>query len=152
MAFEAVHNTVFRVLAIGLQPAIIGVSETATCWNIMCKLYRLFLKLLFVLRREHSVIFISYGEILLYVRRASYTVFFFFVPVVDIHNAVRTGTISVTVRVFCCVDSTSIVPPSRYFCIVLPSVGDRGSTVVKVLCCKSEGRWFDPSWCQWVFH
>jgi len=23
--------------------------------------------------------------------------------------------------------------------------GDRGSTVVKVLCYKSEGRWFDPS-------
>ena len=30
--------------------------------------------------------------------------------------------------------------------------GDRGSTVVKVLCYKSEGRWFDPSWCQWIFH
>jgi len=27
--------------------------------------------------------------------------------------------------------------------------GDRGSTVVKVLCYKSEGRWFDPSWCHW---
>jgi len=24
-------------------------------------------------------------------------------------------------------------------------------TVVKVLCYKSEGRWFDPSWCQWIF-
>ena len=24
--------------------------------------------------------------------------------------------------------------------------GDRGSTLVKVLCYKSEGRWFDPSW------
>jgi len=32
------------------------------------------------------------------------------------------------------------------------SYGDRGSTVVKVLCCKSKGRWFDPSWCQWIFH
>jgi len=30
--------------------------------------------------------------------------------------------------------------------------GDRGSTVVKVLCYKSEGRWFGPSWCQWIFH
>ena len=30
--------------------------------------------------------------------------------------------------------------------------GDRGSTVVKVLCYKSEGRWFDPSLCQWIFH
>ena len=31
-------------------------------------------------------------------------------------------------------------------------VRDRGSTVAKVLCYKSEGRWFDPSWCQWIFH
>jgi len=30
--------------------------------------------------------------------------------------------------------------------------GDRGSTVIKVLCYKSEGRWFDSSWCQWIFH
>ena len=30
--------------------------------------------------------------------------------------------------------------------------GDRGSTVVKVLCYKSEGCWFDPSWCQCMFH
>ena len=29
--------------------------------------------------------------------------------------------------------------------------GDRGSTVRKVLCYKSEGRSFDPSWCQWIF-
>jgi len=29
--------------------------------------------------------------------------------------------------------------------------GDRGSTVVKVLCYKSEGRWIDRSWCQWIF-
>jgi len=27
-------------------------------------------------------------------------------------------------------------------------MGDRSSTVVKVLCYKSEGCWFDPSWCQ----
>jgi len=25
-------------------------------------------------------------------------------------------------------------------------IGDRGSTVVKVLCYKSEGHWFDPRW------
>jgi len=31
-------------------------------------------------------------------------------------------------------------------------LGDRGSRVVKVLCYKSESRWFDPSWCQWIFH
>ena len=28
--------------------------------------------------------------------------------------------------------------------------GDRSSTVV-VLCYKSEGRWFDPSWCLGIF-
>ena len=33
----------------------------------------------------------------------------------------------------------------------LPSILDRGSTVVKVLCYKSEGRWFNPSWCHWNF-
>ena len=30
-------------------------------------------------------------------------------------------------------------------------LGDRGSTVVEVLCYKSEGRWFNPSWCHWNF-
>jgi hypothetical protein len=30
--------------------------------------------------------------------------------------------------------------------------GDRGSVVDKVMCYKSEGRWFDPSWCHWIFH
>jgi len=30
--------------------------------------------------------------------------------------------------------------------------GDRGSTVVMVLCHKSECRWLDPSWCQCIFH
>ena len=28
---------------------------------------------------------------------------------------------------------------------------DRGGTTVKVLCYKSEGRWFDSSWCHWNF-
>ena len=28
---------------------------------------------------------------------------------------------------------------------------DRHCTVIKVLCYKSEGRWFDPRWCQWNF-
>ena len=35
--------------------------------------------------------------------------------------------------------------------LVLVSVEDRGSTVVKVLHYKQEGRWFDPSWCSWNF-
>jgi hypothetical protein len=30
-------------------------------------------------------------------------------------------------------------------------LGDRGSTVVKVLRYKSEGRWFDSRWCHWIF-
>ena len=30
-------------------------------------------------------------------------------------------------------------------------VGGMGVTVVKVLCYKSEGRWFDPKWCHWKF-
>ena len=30
--------------------------------------------------------------------------------------------------------------------MLLVCIGDRGSTVVKVLCYKSEGRWFDPIW------
>ena len=34
----------------------------------------------------------------------------------------------------------------------LPTVaGDCGSTVVKVLCYKSEGRWFDSRWCHCNF-
>jgi len=33
---------------------------------------------------------------------------------------------------------------SNKFVCTLVSVGDRGGTVVKVLCYKSEGRWFDP--------
>jgi len=37
-----------------------------------------------------------------------------------------------------------------YISLVL-ILGDRGSTVVNVLCYKSEGRWFDPSWCHWNF-
>ena len=40
----------------------------------------------------------------------------------------------------------------RYFTNLICLFGARGSTVVKVLCYKSEGRWFDPSWCHWIFH
>jgi len=40
---------------------------------------------------------------------------------------------------------------SAFFCRIQHE-GDRGSTVVKVLCYNSEVRWFDPSWCQWIFH
>jgi len=33
----------------------------------------------------------------------------------------------------------------------LPSILDRSSTVVKVLCYKSEGRCFNSRWCHWNF-
>jgi len=39
----------------------------------------------------------------------------------------------------------------NYLIHILPNE-DRGSTVVKVLCYKSESRWFDPSWCQWILN
>ena len=39
-----------------------------------------------------------------------------------------------------------------YFYISTFRSVDRGSTVAKVLCYNSEGGWFDPSWCQWIFH
>jgi len=35
---------------------------------------------------------------------------------------------------------------------IIDQIGDRVSAVVKVLCYKSEGRWFDPIWCQWISH
>ena len=38
------------------------------------------------------------------------------------------------------------------YATLLVELGDRGSTVVKVLCYKTEGRWFDPSWRHWIFH
>jgi len=41
--------------------------------------------------------------------------------------------------------------PSKYSWYTFP-LGDRGSTVVKVLCYKSEGRWFDHSSCHCIFH
>jgi hypothetical protein len=37
-----------------------------------------------------------------------------------------------------------------YWCILLQGTAD-GGTVLKVLCYKSEGRWFDSRWCQWNF-
>jgi hypothetical protein len=36
--------------------------------------------------------------------------------------------------------------------IIIIIIRDRGSTVVKVLHYKSEGRWFDPRWCHGIFH
>ena len=63
----------------------------------------------------------------------------------------------------CTVDSHSVMKNRVPIGITLPNTiyiitvqiiitGDRSSTVVKVLCYKSEGRWFDPSLCQWILH
>ena len=52
-------------------------------------------------------------------------------------------------------DHEGLEEEQRYsFTLSLNSVldwGGGGSTVVKVLYYKSEGRWFDPSWCHWNF-
>ena len=36
-----------------------------------------------------------------------------------------------------------------YLSSLYVSGGDRSGTLVKVLCFKSEGRWFDSRWCHW---
>ena len=42
--------------------------------------------------------------------------------------------------------------PDRLARDLIPSLGKiSGSSVVKVLCYKSEGRCFDSSWCHWNF-
>jgi len=46
----------------------------------------------------------------------------------------------------------SVNKTKQYIIIIIIIIGGRGGTVVKMLCYKSEGRWFDPSWCQWIFH
>jgi len=53
-----------------------------------------------------------------------------------------------------CCDCLQILM-SHYFFVnkrcILAGNGDRGGTVVKVLCYKSECRCFDPRWCHWNF-
>ena len=50
------------------------------------------------------------------------------------------------IQEFTAVTGRSVVVNMRNTCC---NMGDRGSTVVKVLCYKSEGRWSDPR-CQWI--
>jgi len=45
----------------------------------------------------------------------------------------------------------SLIKISLYIIIRSSIFRDRGSSVVKVLCYKSEGRWFDSKWCHWNF-
>ena len=42
------------------------------------------------------------------------------------------------------------MPPTQLY-LVSDEEGDRGGTVVKALCYKSKGRWFDPRWSHWNF-
>ena len=35
--------------------------------------------------------------------------------------------------------------------LVFNVIGDHSGTVVKVLCYKLEGHWFNPGWCHWNF-
>jgi len=43
------------------------------------------------------------------------------------------------------------VYPTKTYGTTFYKTGGHGGTVVKVLCYKSEGRRFDPSWCHWNF-
>ena len=45
----------------------------------------------------------------------------------------------------------SFTKMNTLFVLLTSLYRDRGSTVVKVLYHKSEGRWFDPSWCHCNF-
>ena len=57
-----------------------------------------------------------------------------------------------------CTQGTTLQLPGSYIYIYIyiytyihTYIWGRGGTVVKVLCYKSEGRCFDPSWCHWYF-
>ena len=43
------------------------------------------------------------------------------------------------------------VEPTPLLMTSLHTVGDGGSKMVKVICYKSEGDWFDSRWCHWNF-
>ena len=47
--------------------------------------------------------------------------------------------------------SQCIIKFQNDFACLLEVGEDRGGTVVKVLCNKSEGPWVDPRWCHWNF-
>jgi len=66
-------------------------------------------------------------------------------------RAVETGLFHENRRIDRRTDMTKLIVAFRNFVKVLNNVEDRGSTVFKVLCYKSEGRCFDPRWCNWNF-
>ena len=62
------------------------------------------------------------------------------------------GVVTFQCSLHLCQQSSAIFKQAHIFPPGNSWSGNRGSTAVKVLCYKSEGRWFDPSWCQWIFH
>ena len=57
-----------------------------------------------------------------------------------------------SIKRYCFVRKHAEIPVQlEIFILQYIIIGGRGGTVVKVLCYKSEGRWFDPSWCHWNF-
>jgi hypothetical protein len=66
----------------------------------------------------------------------------------------RAGVLRYSQRCFAVVSCLTIVDYTAacyfHFYIILVGTADSG-TVVKVLCYKSEGRWFDFRWCHWNF-
>ena len=85
---------------------------------------------------------------------------FLFLPLVGMSNQIHSSTYWVRYGRKRYLSMTSIWPPalprtaepqdrgkkwSRNISKYTTKVGDRGSTVVKALCHKSEGHWFDPS-------
>ena len=60
------------------------------------------------------------------------------------------------IKLFLCQQLRIWVRSEFWFCIgeicyKTYRIGERGGAVVKVLCYKSEGRWFDSRWCHWNF-
>jgi len=57
-----------------------------------------------------------------------------------------------TMHFYCFLNNWQILEQCKCeICDAVPLHQARGGTVVKVLCYKSEGHWFDPSWCKWNF-
>ena len=50
------------------------------------------------------------------------------------------------------ISPTDILCKTVFICGTPTLNGDRAGTVVKVLCYKSEGCWFDSRWCHGIFH
>jgi hypothetical protein len=65
----------------------------------------------------------------------------------------RSGSLlSQYAMVYCLGANANHKSPHIWSLLFVPClVEDRGSTVVKVLHYKSEGRWFNPRWCLWNF-